>query len=133
MGADSRSGEAECESQRDDDAETTHLSSGLDRDIERRSQIETVESLEVRVDLPDARARQVGRRDEEVVPVRTGEVFLGFRGTRRVPEGELNRAVPRQSELRPVRVVVQEDRERIDPDRRRVWIGFEMDSQAVLD
>src|SRR5436853_1419379 len=110
MGADPRSGEAECESQRDGDAETAHLSSRLDRDVERRPQIEIVESLEVRVDLPDAWARQVRRRDEEVVPVRTGEVFLGFRGTRRIPERELNRAVPRQSELRPVRVVVQEDR-----------------------
>src|SRR5437899_11685204 len=107
MGADPRSGEAECESQRDGDAETAHLSSRLDRDVERRPQIGIVESLEVRVDLPDTRARQVGRRDEEVVPVRTGEVFLGYRRTRRVPEGELNRAVSGQSELRPVRGVVQ--------------------------
>src|SRR5438132_5898801 len=133
MGADGRSGEAECESQRDDDAETTHLSSRRDGDVECRPQIEIVESLEVRVDLPDARARQGGHLDEEVVPVRAGEVLLGFRGTRRVPEGELNRAVPRQSELRPVRVVIQEDRERVYPDRRRVRIRFEMESQTDLD
>src|SRR5436190_18305388 len=109
MGADGRRDEEERESQRDGDAETAHLCSRLDRAVERRPQIETVESLEVRVDLPDSRARQVGRRDEEVVPVRTGELFLGFRRTRRVPEGELNRAVSGQSELRPARVVVQED------------------------
>src|SRR5439155_1578311 len=71
MGADGRSGEAECESQRNGDAETTHLSSRLDRDVERRPEIEIVESLEVRVDLPDARARQGGHLDEEVVSVRT--------------------------------------------------------------
>src|SRR2546421_12878625 len=102
MGADGRSGEAECESQRDDDAETTHLSSRLDREVERRPQIEIVESLEVRVDLPDTRARQVGRCDEEVVPVRTGEVFLGFRRTRRVPKGEIDRSVSGRRETPPL-------------------------------
>src|SRR2546423_8151087 len=133
MGADGRSGEAECESQRDGDAETAHLSSRLDRDVERRSQIEIVESLEVRVDFPDARARQAGRLDEKVVPVRTGEVLLGFRGTGRIPEGELNRVVSGQSELRPVRGVVLEDRERVQPDRRRVRTGLVTNLHTVLD
>src|SRR5205809_3927771 len=105
MGADGRSGEAECESQRDDDAETTHLSSRRDGDVECRPQTEIVEPLEVRVDLPDARARQGGHLDEEVVPVRTGEVLFGFGGSWRFPEGELKRAVSRQREFCPFRVV----------------------------
>src|SRR5947208_7052100 len=110
MGADGRSGEAEWESQRDDDAETTHLSSRRDGDVECRPQIEIVESLEVRVDLPDARARQGGHLDEEVVPMRTGEVLLGFRGTRRVPECDMNCAVLHPSGLLPLPEQVQDER-----------------------
>src|SRR5438552_15290119 len=113
MGADGRSGEAECESQRDDDGERTHLSGRRDGDVECRPQIEIVESLEVRVDLPDARARQGGHLAEEVVPVRTGEVLLGFRWTRRVPEGDLNRAVSRRTVLRPLPTRSHEHTERL--------------------
>src|SRR2546428_8151333 len=122
-----RGDEKEGEAERDDAGETAHLSTRLDRNVEGRSQVEPIESLDVRVDLPEARARQPGRRNEEVVPMGTVEVLLRFRGTRWVPERELNRAVVSKIKLGPVRVVVQEDREGVHPDGRRIRVRFEVD------
>src|SRR5438270_872289 len=82
----------------------------------------TVESLEVRVDLPEAWARKVCRRDEEVVAMRTGEVLLRSGGPLGVPEGELDCAVPREQERSAVRVVVQYDGQGVHPDRGRIRI-----------
>src|SRR5256885_9292693 len=86
-----RRDEKEGEAERDDAGETAHLSTRLDGNVEGRSEVEPIESLDVRVDLPDARTRQRGRRDEEVVPMGTAGARLRFRGPRGAREVELKR------------------------------------------